>query len=541
MCETRQLHRRVGHRPSQQVKRANRRAGTNRRRLLFEALELRQLLAVTAGPELACQPVDAPAQGDMSTWMADAVGLKANWVSQVRSDQPRSANAETAPPAFPDAGEGESAKQVLVTSNSNGQFTLQRASDGAWLLYPDPESSYLSVRIDGKVFTNAPFGGLDAESHSGNTWVYEPIRGLRISQILTVEGDALKCEVRVKNGTGVAHSIEVRYLFDTQVDDNDGAPLYDGSRHHVSESDFRPPSFTEWRSWRRPDDQSVVGVGTLDPDVTSRVIFAHWPSAAYDPWDYFADPSRPFYTAGYTLSPASDSCVLVYMDMGTLGPGKTGTVATWYGVGDPAPGDLRSRLIAAMEDFVGAVSRYQAAAIEVVAEADAGIAKHIAEDSRITSQAFEFGLDLAAGDGAYIVGKLAKHSTREARDWILKNMFQRFQLHNIVRQPGLIWIADHIKDWIALGEVDFNQSDDQIAQDIKDYLLHPTRLGGVLAETRSLTGKFSSLLPPVLADEALAETMIRELRVLADNVERLAPRRTHPGSSRVLGDPRRFA
>ena len=66
-----------------------------------------------------------------------------------------------------------------------------------------------------------------------------------------------------------------------------------------------------------------------------------------------------------------------------------------------------------MEELVSAVLRYQTAAIEVVGEADVDLAKHIADDASLKNQAIDFGLDLAAGDGAYIVGKLANEQYRE--------------------------------------------------------------------------------------------------------------------------------
>ena len=223
---------------------------------------------------------------------------------------------------------------VILVPNDRGQFTLRRASDSKWLLYPNAGTTYLSVNVDGSIYTNDG-GGLTVANRTGNVWVYNTVNGVRITQTLVVEGNALKCEVQAANVSGGSRSVQARYLFDTQVDDNDGAPLYAAGNHYTYEAQFVPPAFTEWRSWRRPNDQSVIGVGTLERSVTTKVVFGWWPQAVGATWSYTADPSQRFYTPGYTTSSASDSCVLVYLNLGTLGSGASRSACTWYGLGSP--------------------------------------------------------------------------------------------------------------------------------------------------------------------------------------------------------------
>ena len=168
---------------------------------------------------------------------------------------------------------------MQLTTNGNGQFTLNNGN-GKPLLYPYWYTGFLSVQIDGlSVYTNNYGGGLTVETQQGNSFQYQVVSGVRITENLVVEGASLKIDVLAENVDSVSHSVQIRQLFDTQVDDNDGAPLYEAGKTFIQEANFAPPNFTEWRSWRRPDDQSVIGVGTIDLATTTRVAFAYWPDA----------------------------------------------------------------------------------------------------------------------------------------------------------------------------------------------------------------------------------------------------------------------
>jgi len=242
----------------------------------------------------------------------------------------------------------------------SGQFTMWTA-DGKYLLYPSAETGYLSVKIGTQVYNNhngslavsTPFTVEDAN----NAYIrYRTPENVLITQRFSLSGRAVRIQVEALNQGGTPRSISLRYLLDTQVNVNDGSPLYApdstiGTR--VQETDMPAPSFSFWRGYDFWPNPGLTSVGTFftRPD---RVVFAWWPKAVGYHWDYTPDPNQIFYTPGYTYSPYSDSCVLLYFSMGTVNPGTKKTVATYYGTGEPT-GNNRDRLISAFHQFKEAV------------------------------------------------------------------------------------------------------------------------------------------------------------------------------------------
>ncbi len=254
---------------------------------------------------------------------------------------------------------GNLSNQYLTLSViRSGQFTMWTA-DRKYLLYPSAETGYLSVKIGTQVYNNrngslAVFTPFTVEDANNAYIRYRTPENVLITQRFSLSGRAVRLQVEALNQGGTPRSISLRYLLDTQVNVNDGSPLYAptiGTR--VQETDMPAPSFSFWRgydSWPNPGLNSV-GTFFTRPD---RVVFAWWPKAVGYHWDYTPDPNQIFYTPGYTYSPYSDSCVLLYFSMGTVNPGTQKTVATYYGMGEPT-GNNRDRLISAFHQFKEAV------------------------------------------------------------------------------------------------------------------------------------------------------------------------------------------
>jgi len=231
-----------------------------------------------------------------------------------------------------------------------GQFSLQ-ASDGRYLLYPDARTTYLSVKVDATVYNNKDgslpvLTPLSSDDSSSAYITYETPEQVVVTETYTLVGSAVEFTTQTQNLDIVPHNVSVRYLLDTQVDTNDGSPLFAppvGVR--TSETDLPGPAFTTWQGYDQWPNPTLTAAGTLST-LPSRMVFAYWPNAYYYPFDYSPDPQQPFYTPDYTRSPQSDSCVLLYFDQGSLDPGGQNQIVTYYGTGAPTANADRANLIA---------------------------------------------------------------------------------------------------------------------------------------------------------------------------------------------------
>ncbi|RKY22737.1 MAG: hypothetical protein DRP62_07250, partial [Planctomycetota bacterium] len=250
---------------------------------------------------------------------------------------------------------------ITLILYGNGQFTMKNTSDGKCLLYP-ADTSYISINVDGVIYSQAGGGdGNNIDSYITTSLtqisptlayiVYTLPESVEITQKFELSGKAVKFTTETVNLDGTSHAVEVRYLFDTQLDLNDGSPLYaPGIGTKTYETDIPNPQFSMWKGYDIYPNPNFESKGALStqPD---RMVFAWWPNATYYAWDYTPDPNQRFYTPGYLTYPESDSCVLLYWDIGTLHAGGTGSAVTYYGVGAPGGTD-----ISAVED---ALDRYQ--------------------------------------------------------------------------------------------------------------------------------------------------------------------------------------
>ena len=227
--------------------------------------------------------------------------------------------------------------KIKLILYDDGNFRMERA-DGADLLFPS-DTSAITIRIDstdyahngGQYLGNYISTPLTIIDQSHAMIGYSFLDGdldLRLDYFLA-EG-TVKFKADVTNNGGQSHDVKVRFLFDTQLGPNDGAPLYSsvtGVRTFETEIDQQVPL---WRAYDQWPDETVTGVGTIATSY-DRLVFAWWPSAIQSTYDYTPDPNQRFYTPGYTTSPNSDSCVLLYWDMGLISPGESVDAMTYYG------------------------------------------------------------------------------------------------------------------------------------------------------------------------------------------------------------------
>jgi len=248
---------------------------------------------------------------------------------------------------------GPSSDYVELAVNSYGQFTMGVPDDGPILLYghPDPGTSFSTIRVDGVDYTNywENFGTeIQPPTDSGNTnegiWQLGST-SLRVHQIITlVDGastghlDTYLIQYEVENLDSTSHVVGCRIMFDTDLDDNDGAPFrVPGTGSVTFEQQWDgaqiPGYFFVFNDLETP---SVTAEGTL---IGGQIAHApdffqvtNWNSIVWTSFDCTIDPSR---------SITDDSAYAPYWVDRTLGPGQSITFSTYFGLGgisvDTAP------------------------------------------------------------------------------------------------------------------------------------------------------------------------------------------------------------
>ena len=237
---------------------------------------------------------------------------------------------------------------MTLLTTSEGGFTLRRSSDGKWLLYPS-DTSYISINVDGNIYVQphawteegkqlSLVGG--SNTQGGPIFTYRlPDLPVQVEIAFIVKPDWIIIQTKVANNDSRNHTVAVRYLLDTQLDENDGAPLFapgvtdpiTGQAVVTHEVTVTNPVFRTWKAFDQPVNPTLTTIGTLIQSPV-RLAFAHWPKAVEASWDYTTDPNVLFFTPGFLTSPESDSCVLIWFDNRTVAPGQATTYETVYGL-----------------------------------------------------------------------------------------------------------------------------------------------------------------------------------------------------------------
>ena len=266
---------------------------------------------------------------------------------------------------------------LKLTLFGDSAITLSDQDDRQ-LLFPG-STTYLTFLADNSVYSPVKNNLIRLGSPTqidANSAVerFSSAEGLIFSATYTLVGPAIRVEIKTDNPTDQEHTVSARVLLDTQVDENDGSPLWINGSVYTSEKEISGSMdiFKGYDKIPAPDFTST-GVFVTRPD---RVAFVHWPSASESVWDYSINPEQPFYTSGYTTTPESDSAVLVYYDFGILSSGESGEAVYYYGLTAPEEQDpsnalllelqrtraaLESRLYADLDKLVNIQTRtYQA-------------------------------------------------------------------------------------------------------------------------------------------------------------------------------------
>lgn len=249
---------------------------------------------------------------------------------------------------------------VLYVSNGSvdvGSFTLQTElnDQNADLLFGNgfPGTSYLTVQVDGTSYTSSDIFGASESMDDyvtqrptavdENTIVTEWTlpEGVVVTQTITLDGQLARFDVQVENTDDTAHDVKTRFLFDYQVAQQDGSPVWLEGQVVTNEVTFDDPAFDSWKTYDTVPEPNLVGQANTITQPT-RVQFVDWGFAFTTPYDYTTDPDREFYNVSGEFG---DSAGLLYYDLGSLDAGASTTVSTGYGVGEPGEGSETLNLV----------------------------------------------------------------------------------------------------------------------------------------------------------------------------------------------------
>lgn len=233
---------------------------------------------------------------------------------------------------------------ITVAVNASGTFTM--TANGTPILYP-AYTSYLTVRVNETNYSAASSTNLSDYVSRQPTLVGDTVvtewrlpNDVVVRQNVTFNNDTARFSVEVRNRGSSPQDVGVRYLFDYQVRDQDGAPLRIGNSVYINETAFSNRTLGSWEALPVTDIEDVSEVSLVgrqrivtQPD---RIIFANWTTAVAFPYEYdgFND-SRSFYTPDVVTSPQSDSSGLLYWNLGSIPAGESRSITTEYGASEP--------------------------------------------------------------------------------------------------------------------------------------------------------------------------------------------------------------
>ena len=211
-----------------------------------------------------------------------------------------------------------------------GRYT-EATAEGKRLLfgYPDLCTSHTTIRIDGNDY--CPDVTMDSYVTQMPTILGDSIvtkwtlpQNVNISQDLTLMPDTTKYRLAVTNNDHASHNIKIRYMFDTMLADNDGAPFrVPGVGDITTEQEFINPVFDYWQAMDRLANPTLTSNCIFVPGKKPyKVQFAKWRGIMEVPFDYTISEGRDI---------TSDTAVGMYWDLGTLVPGETKDVVVYYG------------------------------------------------------------------------------------------------------------------------------------------------------------------------------------------------------------------
>lgn len=242
--------------------------------------------------------------------------------------------------------------RVSVTVGGDGRFSegaFPDSSGGAGgssftTLYgwPDTGTSFTTLRIDGADYVFGSSAGIitsppaDHGDSNDTSWAVAGVAVVQHLQLVlnpaTGRTDTAAITYTASPIDGTSHTIGVRVMLDTDVNNNDGAPFrVPGMGAVTSETDLTGTTIPDtFQVFQDLGDSSHVAAATLRGASTTppdRVVIAAWPSL-------FRAPSAWDYTPRAGVAITNDSAYATYWNpLFVLADGSR-AVTTYYGLSD---------------------------------------------------------------------------------------------------------------------------------------------------------------------------------------------------------------
>jgi len=230
-----------------------------------------------------------------------------------------------------------------------GRYTEATADEKLLLYgYPSAWSSYMTVRLDGSDYyqdatmdtyvTQAP-----AVDGNSITTQWSLPTNVGVSLRLTLQQDTTKYQATVTNNDATSHEVKIRFLFDTMLAYNDGAPfIVPGVGNVTTEQEHTNPVFDYWKATDDLVTPTLTSNCTFDTsNKPYKVQFAYWGGIYSAPFDYTI-------TAGQDIT--WDTAVGMYWNLGTLSADESQSVIFYYGTTDPIIGTPEVSIVTLFTD-----------------------------------------------------------------------------------------------------------------------------------------------------------------------------------------------
>lgn len=234
--------------------------------------------------------------------------------------------------------ETRSGQIKIVLDEVKGTFSFYKINTGntpdeSFFLDEDTRTTSIFVLIDNRVYRmgqNSFFTQKAELTETGARFVWEnPAYNvfLDFNFISSTGGsysDGVNLSFSIENLSANSHNIGIRFLFDTYLDESDGAHFKLASGEIKKETEFKE-SFPDW--WGSGIVQVMMkSRGTTPPE---RVVFANWKRLNDNSWFYESRENRNFNLLPYSIN---DSAVSHYYAIKPLESKKTRVINIFLGI-----------------------------------------------------------------------------------------------------------------------------------------------------------------------------------------------------------------
>ena len=231
-----------------------------------------------------------------------------------------------------------------------GRYT-EATAEGKKLLYgyPDAWSSYTTIWIDGSDYYQD--STMDSYVTQMPTIIGDSIvtkwtllANVNVSQDLTLMPNTTRYRLSVTNNDPASHYVKIRYMFDTMLAYEDGAPFrVPGVGDITTEQEFINPVFDYWKAMDSLANPTLISYCAFVPyNKPYKVQFARWGAIYGAPFDYTIAEGQDI---------TSDTAVGMYWDLGILIPGETKDVIVYYGTAQPPPPEIQIMIMDLFTEF----------------------------------------------------------------------------------------------------------------------------------------------------------------------------------------------